>query len=360
MKFYKKTLLAAFALVVSSQGLNAKTTLCFKNEWKSPSTIETVELDGGECAGNFSFKQMKEKGWKLKDITITNGKEGLNYTYLLSDEDPIKVDNSIFEKKSKLDTRLKVTKLENVSGDTATINVGNLKVGQSAVIQHNFKNNKSILVANAYVTSSNANSSTLKLEPFLDLKQNALPTSNRKAMNGDYVILNYLYDTSLIIAPTQDSFTEVRAKYPNSNFLHSDLFAAELKYEGQPFPSKQMIQEYAISQNIGTIYFVIENKVFIVDTKTFAILDSDNVLFNISEDGKMPFYTRIDKIEKNILNQILDYKSWEIPLIGKLFSNNEEKTEEEILLEDYIEAGELNVSKDIYNNFYKELLGLKK
>ena len=217
---------------------------------------------------------------------------------------------------------------------------------------------KSILVSNAYVISSNENSSKLKLMPFLGLKQNALPTSNRKAVEGDFVILNYLYDKSIIIAPNQDSFTEVRSKYPDNNFLHSDLFAAELKYEGEPFPSKELIQEYASSQNIGTIFFVIGNKVYITDSKTFAILDSDTVLFNNTEDAKMPFYTRIDGVEKNIVKQVTEYKSWEVPLIGSLFGEDK-RSDEEILLEDYIESEEIKVSDSTYSDHYKEILGLK-
>lgn len=359
MKFYNKTLLAIFALIFGSQGLNAKTTLCYKNEWTTPSTIETVKLDGGECAGKYSFKDMQKNGWNLEDITITNGEKGFNYSYLLSDESVIKVDNSKYQKKSTLDTKPKVAKLQNLSENIATINIGNLKIGQSGVVQHIFKNMKSILVANAYVISSNENSSEVKLVPFLGLKQNALPTSNRKAAEGDFVILNYLYDKSLIIAPSQDSFTEVRSKYPDNDFLHSDLFAAELKYEGDPLPSKKSIQEYTSAQNIGTIFFVIGNKVYITDAKTFAILDSDTVLFNNLDDAKTPFYTRIDNIEKNIVKKVTDYKDWEVPGVGSLFDENK-KSEEEILLEDYIEAEEIKVKDNTYSNHYKEILGLKK
>ncbi len=360
MKLSTKSLITIFATTLLAQGLSADTTLCYKNDWKSPSTIETVKLDGGECKGNFSFKEMIKKGWNLKDIKITKGKEGLNYTYLLTDEEVIKVDNSDFmdNKYTKLSYKPMAARLQNVSGDTAIIAVGNLRVGQSAVIQHNYENRKSLLVANAYVIDSNSSSSTLKLAPFLDLKQNAIPTSNRKAENGDIVILNYLYDTSLIIAPSQDAFSATRAKYRDNNFLHSDLFGAKLKYEGEPLPSKQTIQDYAISQNIGTIFFIIKSKVYIVDTKTFAVLDTDSISYNFVEDERMPFYTRVEKIEKNAFKSALEYKSWFSFL--DTFFGDDKRSEEEQLLEDHIKAGELSVKGDIYNNYYETLLGLKK
>lgn len=360
MKLITKSLITIFATSLLTQNLNAKTTLCYKNEWKSPSTIETTKLDGGECKGDFSFKEMIKKGWFLKDIKITKGEKGLNYSYLLTDKKLINIDNSNFmsNKKTKLNYKPIKTRLLNVNENTATINIGNLKVGQSAVIQHNYENKKSLLIANAYVTSSNNTTSTLKLLPFLDLKQNALPTSNRKAQNGDIVILNYLYDTSLIIAPSQDAFSATRNKYKDNNFLHSDLFGAKLKYEGEPIPSKETIQNYAISQNIGTLFFIIKGQVYIVDSKTFAILDSDTISYNFVEDEKMPFYTRVEKIEKNALTKLLDYKSWFSFLDG--FLGKSDKTEEEVLLEDYIEEGELTLKGDIYNNYYLSLLGLKK
>ncbi len=360
MKYLTKGLITIFASTFIVQGLNAKTTMCYKNEWKSPSTIETVKLDGGECNGNFSYKEMMKKGWNLKDITITKGKEGLNYTYLLSDEEEIKVDNSNFmeNKVAKLDYRAMATRLKNVTDDSATIAIGNLRVGQSAVIQHNYENGKSLLVANGFVTSSNENSSTLKLTPFLDIKQNALPTSNRKAVEGDIAIINYLYDTSLIIAPSQDAFTATRNKYRDNNFLHSDLFAAKLKDEGEPIPSKKIIQDYAISQNIGTIFFVIKNKVYIVDSKTFAILDSDTISYNFVENEQMPFYTRIEKIEKNIIKKVTEYTEW-FSFLDR-FIGNDKRTEDEVLLEDYVKSGELEVKAEIYNDYYEKLLGIKK
>lgn len=363
MKFFTKSLITVFATTLLTQGLSAKTTMCYKNEWKSPSTIETVKLDGGECNGQFSFKEMQKNGWRLQDIKITNGKDGLNYTYLLTDEETIKVDNSKFmeTKQSKLDYRAIAARLENVSGDEATIDIGNLKVGQSAVIQHTYENKKSMLIANAYVISSNETSSTLKLAPFLDLKQNALPTSSRKAQNGDIVILNYLYDVSLIIAPSQDAFTVTRNKFRDNNFLHSDLFGAYLKYEGEPLPSKQTIQDYAISQNIGTIFFVIKGRVYVVDAKTFAILDTDTISYNYVEDEQMPFYTRVENIEKNLLTKVTDYENW-LSNFGFLekFIGNDNRTEEEVLLEDYIEKGELTVKGEVYNSYYETLLGIKK
>jgi len=359
MKFLTKTVFALFATTILSQGLYAKTTVCYKKDWKSPSTIETTKLDGGECNSQLSYKDMLKNGWFLKDIKIEKGTDGLNYIYVLTDEKLINIDNNKFmeNKITKLDYKAVAAKITNTTDETAQIDIGNLRVGQSAIIQHMYEDNKSLIVSSAYVIKSNSNSSTIKFIPFLGLKQNALPTSNRKPQDGDIAIVNYLYNASLIIAPSQDAFTATRQKYTSNNFLHSDLFASYLKKEGIPFPSKEVIQDYALSQNLGTIFFIIGSNVYVVDTKTFAILEKDTISYNFVEDEKMPFYTRVEKIEKNLVTSILDFKSW-FSFIGDIFGDDD-RSEEEILLEDEIESGQINIKPEVYKNYYKTILGIK-
>ncbi len=360
MNLLSKSLIIIFTVSLLTQSLSAKTTICYKKNWKSPSSIETTKLDGGECNNNFSYKDMLKNGWFLKDIKIAKGKKGLNYTYLLTNEKLIKIDNSKFmdNKEVKLNYKPYAIRITDVNEKEATINIGNLKVGQSAIIQHYYSNEKTLIVSNAYVTSSNSSSSKLKLLPFLDIKQNAIPTSNRKPVNDDIAILNYLYSASLIIAPSQDAFITIRAKYKDNNFLHPDLFAVKLKMKREPLPSRKTIQDFAISQNIGTIFFVIKSKIYIVDAKTFVILDQDNISYNYIEDKKMPFYTRVEKIEQLGIEKLFNWENL-TSLKFLSFLGDDKRSEEEILLEDEIDAGELSIKGDTYETYYKTLLGIQ-
>ena len=110
-----------------------------------------------------------------------------------------------------------------------------------------------------------------------------------------------MYNSSLLIAPILDSFQAAIGGFKLNNFIHSDIFAAKLKINNQPYPTKEDFQEFAIEQNLGTIFFVLDNKVFIVDTKTFAILESYALNYNNNEI-QMPFYTRVEEIESSILD----------------------------------------------------------
>jgi len=129
------------------------------------------------------------------------------------------------------------------------------------------------------------------------------------------------------------------------------LFGAFLKVNYQPNPSKELIQEYALSQNMGTIFFVIDSSVYIVDTRTFVILDKQFVSY-ISGDEQLPFYTRVEKIESSIF----DTEWFSFSFIQDIFGDDE-RTEDEKLYGDLAEDSKKD-NKSNYTSYYKKLLGV--
>lgn len=79
----KKSLLAISIASV----LSAQSTMCYKENHLSPSTIETISLDGGECNGSKSVQSMKADGWKVSNINMNPGTSGMNYMYVFSQGD---------------------------------------------------------------------------------------------------------------------------------------------------------------------------------------------------------------------------------------------------------------------------------
>ncbi|WP_428026300.1 c-type cytochrome [Arcobacter sp.] len=76
-------LISAFTFTaLTTMSLFAQTTMCFKENHKSMSTIEKTKLDGGLCSGEKSPSKMKEEGWNVNDIKITETKNGYNYIYV--------------------------------------------------------------------------------------------------------------------------------------------------------------------------------------------------------------------------------------------------------------------------------------
>jgi hypothetical protein len=301
--FNKLLLLSATCLL--SNNLFAQETVCFKNDVEKPSTIETIALDGGVCKGKISLNEMKENGWDVLDIKIVPSQNKFNYTYyFIKNETQNSLGNKVVDNdysKKNFSIKPMGMKIENIQDNKSTINVGNLIVGQSGIVVHIYDNDKRLIVSNAKVISSNSNTSVVEFFKFDDLKQDALPTSKREVEIGDVLVLNYMYNSSLLITPTQDSFQSVRDNFKLNNFIHSDIFAAKLKVNNKPYPTKEDFQSFAIEQNLGTIFFALNNKVYIVDTKTFTILDSYSFAYENSE-SKMPFYTRVEEIEESILD----------------------------------------------------------
>jgi cytochrome c553 len=78
----KKAILSTIILLGSSS-LFADTTMCFKENHQSMSTIENTPLNGGLCNGKFTVNDMKAKGWNVDDIKISQSPNGMNFIYIL-------------------------------------------------------------------------------------------------------------------------------------------------------------------------------------------------------------------------------------------------------------------------------------
>mgnify|MGYP001120136217 CR=1 FL=1 len=141
---------------------------------------------------------------------------------------------------------------------------------------------------------------------------------------NDILVINYLYTASLLIAPNLDTFQTIRSNFKYNNFLHSDIFATKLKIDNKPFLTKKYIQQYAISQNLGTIFIVANQKIYVLDTKTLKVLTSYKITYDKNKT-EIPFYTRVTDIGSSIFN-------------FELFSDKKNLT---------------------YDEYYKKLLGLK-
>lgn len=351
-RLINKLTILGTSLLLSASIANASNTICYKDKWNTPSTIELTKLDGGECAGNYSIKEMKENGWRVLDIKIDKNEDSFSYKYLLTNTELKKRENKKVQSNkdtNKLSYQAFGLKIDNIKDNQTIINIGNLIVGQSGVVVHLHDEQKKLIVANATVINSDDTSSVIKFSKFDDLKQNALPTSKRNVEIGDILVLNYLYTSSLLIAPTQESFQIVRDNFKYNSFMHSDVFATYLKTQGKAFPTKESIQNFATKQNLRTIFVVINNKVYVLDTKTFKVLTNYNIKYNASK-SQMPFYTRVEKIEDGPLSfDFFDFE--EIKSYLKYF---------EFLLdeEDRTLSNEKENNKESYEKYYKSILGI--
>jgi len=209
--------------------------------------------------------------------------------------------------------------IEKVKKSTAVIYKGDLKIGQSGIVIHNFASNKSIIITKASVISSDANKSIIQFIKTDILKQDSIVNTNLKPKNGDDFILNNLYNVSLLIAPNFDAYKGIGYAYSN-NFIDSELFAGYLKVNNIPVPTKDDFQEFMSKNNIGTLYIIIKKKLYIIDSLTFKILQVRNLKLK-NQKTTVPFYTNINEIKTSTFNwfgddKIEDYNKYYLKLIG--------------------------------------------
>ncbi|MEA3499194.1 MAG: plasminogen-binding N-terminal domain-containing protein [Campylobacterota bacterium] len=295
-------LIFLFLFFLSS--LLAETTLCYKKEIKLSSIDNTLILDGDKCQGKFSITDMIKQGWKLSDSKIMENNENYNHIYIFNKKS--KSIEQIASTKAtktikKLDLKTKKFTISDISNNNAKIEIGDLKIGQSGIIIHTTSQLDSIIIATAEVIETNNNYSTIKITKKSLINQDAIPTSKYKASNGDTFILNHLYRSSLLIVPNNKAKKIVSLNYPKQKFLNEDFFAAHLKLINKPVPTKTELMNFAQKEQIGTIFIVVKNTLYVVDTISFKTIDK--ITFNINDNSvQVPFFTKIQKIEKGLLD----------------------------------------------------------
>ena len=199
--------------------------------------------------------------------------------------------------------------------DSAIIQSVNAPIGSSGVVIHNFDKEHATIVARAELIKPDM----IKYKIFDALKQEALPTPNILPKTGDKVILNYLYDRALIIAPNFKTYENIQKLHPKIEWLHPDLFAAELSKSKNPAPSKEDFKNFCNKFAVGLIYFALNNKGYFVDCYSFKKVSSENIVIQ-KGDVKLPFYSRIKEIETGWFNfygasEVKDYTNYYLNLL---------------------------------------------
>lgn len=197
----------------------------------------------------------------------------------------------------------------------------NLKVGSSGVVIHTFKNGDKSIVARVVVDKIGSNFTTLKFEVFNMLEQSALPLPNIVPQVGDEVILNFLYNRSLIVAPNKEVYNQIVNAFPNITFINPDIAAAYLNFNNKPNPNRDDFRKICNQNTAGLIFFALDNKGFFVDCGDFNIIQSfDTGKINYYE---VPFYSRIKDIKAAFYDfsneQIKNYNEYYKKLLNDWF-----------------------------------------
>ncbi|HDX6329702.1 plasminogen-binding N-terminal domain-containing protein [Campylobacter fetus] len=168
-------------------------------------------------------------------------------------------------------------------------------VNSSGVVMHKFKDGSKSIIARAVVTEKKDGFAKVRFEVFDSLKQQALPIPKILPSAGDEIVLNFLYDRSLIVVPNKEIYKEITDNFKNITFIHPDIVGAYLNYEYKPNPSRDDFRKMCAQSAAGLIFVALDNEAVFADCGSFAVLKkfkSGSVDYY-----QLPFYTRVKGID---------------------------------------------------------------
>jgi len=192
--------------------------------------------------------------------------------------------------------KLPVTSVDE-EASTLTIEAGKIDLGVSGFILHTIAPGHNSILKSVMVVSYDAatKKATLKMSDYDALKNNALPKGEWKVKVGDTAVLAFGYERALLVAPSEEIFYKL-SKSVNVQWIHPDIFATILSFRGHPAPQKEDFDVFTNSAAVGIIFIYLDDKVYTIDAKSFAILSIAETPL-VQDNEVLPFYTRVEEID---------------------------------------------------------------
>jgi hypothetical protein len=228
----------------------------------------------------------------------------------------------------------------NLDDNTATIEIDKIDVGMNGFISHEITKEHIVVLKSIEVIDFDKESkiAKLKMSPYTALKTNALPSGKWEVSVGDTAVLAFGYSRGLLIAPSDEIYHRITRSVKNLQWVHSDVFASLLSYNGHPTPLRADFTEFSISTSVGIVFMYVDERLFTLDARSFKILAITDAKLK-QEETQLPFYTRVKEIEASWWGEgsdvLLSYEPYYYELLRqanpenkelqKLISNYEEK-----------------------------------
>ena len=216
-----------------------------------------------------------------------------------------------------------------VNGNIATIKIEKIDVGVSGFIVHKIAPNHSVVLKNAVVDSYDKQDgiAILKLSDYTTLDQDSLPNGKWHVEVGDTALLAFAYSRAFLVAPNEEIYHRVTAGNKSLQWIHPDIFATILSLNGHPTPLKEDFDKFSESTAVGIVFIYLNKKVFTLDAKSFKILNISDAPLK-QESVKLPFFTRVTKIDANWWGEgsskLEEYEPYYYKLMLKYNSDNKE------------------------------------
>jgi hypothetical protein len=180
-----------------------------------------------------------------------------------------------------------------------TVSIEQIDTGMSGFVIHEITPEHTSILKNAVVESFDKESkmATIKMSEFNLLSSSALPSGKWKVKVGDFVQLAFGYSRAILIAPTEEIYHKI-SKSVKTQWIHPDIFAAILSYNGHPTPLKEDFDAFSDMNSVGLLFLYLDKRVYTLDIKTFKILSITDTPIE-QDTPQLPFYSRIKEIDAN-------------------------------------------------------------
>ncbi|MFT7003036.1 MAG: hypothetical protein ACJAWW_000370 [Sulfurimonas sp.] len=216
-----------------------------------------------------------------------------------------------------------------LDNNIATIKIDKIDVGMNGFISHEITKDHIVVLQSIEVIDFDKENeiAKLKMSPYTALKTNALPTGNWKVSIGDTAVLAFGYSRGLLIAPSDEIYHRITRSVKNLQWIHSDIFATLLSFNGHPTPLRADFTEFSIATSVGIIFMYIDEKLFTLDARSFKILAITDAKLK-QEDTRLPFYTRVQEIDSSWWGEgsdvLLSYEPYYYQLLTQANPDNKE------------------------------------
>lgn len=185
-----------------------------------------------------------------------------------------------------------------------------LRVGESGLVWHRFDENYSSIIARITITSIDSGVAHARVSPESVLAQKYLPTPTTLPSAGDQAYFRTLNNQAFIIAPTAESYEQVRTAYSQVRVLNSDLLLAYLFDHGGFDPRPDLLSKACSIYSVGLLFVITTNTLSTIDCQSLEVLDRQSFPTSAIADSSIiaPFFSRIQYAASGALDTTLKKK----------------------------------------------------
>ncbi len=185
-----------------------------------------------------------------------------------------------------------------------------LKVGESGLVWHRFDSNYASVIAEVVVVKIDSGVAFAALQEDGVLEQRYLPSPTNVPDVGDEVYFRTLNNQAFIIAPTLESYEQVRSAYAHIEFLNSDVLVGYLFDMGGFDPKPAYLSKVCRIYSVGLLFVVATQSLNVLDCQSLVVLEKQEFPTSDIDEAKIvaPFFSRVQYASSGSLDATLRKK----------------------------------------------------